>query len=194
MTSLHKLFFEFCILLLNVWNRMYAPLNCIAEFKKTSKEGDGLRQIKLLNFVLGRHQKTKPKFSEYTKKIYNKILGIHPKINNKKSKYHNDKVESFCFIQGAGSRDGVRRTMSFHGANPTSASGATLAPPSVDSPSSSPSSRKRHKPLAVKKLAARDLENCAISGYMERRSFSGQWIRYVVVYGTGEVLWFRIND
>ena len=183
MTSLHKSFFEFCILLFNMWNRTYVPLNFIAELKKTSKESDGLRQIRLLKFVLGRHQKSTTKYSRNTPKIY-----------SNKSKYHNYKVESFCLIQGAGSRDGVRRTMSFHGANPTSASGATLAPPSaaVDSPSSSPSSRKRHKPLAVKKLAARDLENCAISGYMERRSFSGQWIRYVVVYRIGEVLWFRI--
>ncbi|KAK3104928.1 hypothetical protein FSP39_013362 [Pinctada imbricata] len=97
-------------------------------------------------------------------------------------------------LMGSGSRD-VRRTMSFNGANPASASGVkTLNPPAVESPMSSPSSRKRHKPLAVKKLAARDLENCAIAGYMERRSFSGQWIRYWYVLKDGTMFCYLTPD
>ena len=37
--------------------------------------------------------------------------------------------------------------------------------------------RKRHKPLVVKKVPAKDLENNTLSGYLERKCFNGQWVR-----------------
>ena len=37
--------------------------------------------------------------------------------------------------------------------------------------------RKRHKPLVVKKIPAKDLENSTVSGYQERKCFNGQWVK-----------------
>ncbi|KAL3861475.1 hypothetical protein ACJMK2_007509 [Sinanodonta woodiana] len=38
--------------------------------------------------------------------------------------------------------------------------------------------RKKHKPLTVRKIPVSELVNPSTSGYLERRIFNGQWIRY----------------
>ncbi|XP_069122922.1 uncharacterized protein [Argopecten irradians] len=46
-------------------------------------------------------------------------------------------------------------------------------------PEASPASRrKKHKALLVKKIAAKDIEEPVLTGYMERKNISEQWLRY----------------
>ena len=78
----------------------------------------------------------------------------------------------------------VRRARSFNvHAGKTAQSENGVSPstsPSVTSPLDSPGTlRKRYKPLVVKKIAAQDLEEKqTISGFLERKGFSAQWMRW----------------
>lgn len=94
----------------------------------------------------------------------------------------------------AGSRD-VRRSRSFNANSSSTMSDADNKTPS--SPTDSPSSamRKRHKPLVVKRLAASELEQKqTIAGYIERKSFSAQWIRYWYVLHEGTLFCYLTSD
>ncbi|XP_021353188.1 uncharacterized protein LOC110450192 isoform X1 [Mizuhopecten yessoensis] len=56
---------------------------------------------------------------------------------------------------------------------------AAMATKVDNSPEASPASRrKKHKALLVKKIAAKEIEEPVITGYMERRNISEQWLRY----------------
>ena len=67
-----------------------------------------------------------------------------------------------------GSRD-VRRSRSFNtGSKDMEEKKSTGSPTYM---------RKRHKPLVVKKVPARELETNTVSGYLERKCFNGQWVR-----------------
>ncbi|KAL4220966.1 hypothetical protein ACF0H5_019232 [Mactra antiquata] len=98
----------------------------------------------------------------------------------------------------AGSRE-VRRSRSFNThSNGMSQSEKNTSSTPTDSPSSpsSPSSpRKRHKPLVVKKVAAKELEGKqSISGYLERKSVSTQWIKYWYVLHQGTIFCYLTSD
>lgn len=77
----------------------------------------------------------------------------------------------------------VRRTQSFNvKPEPTSGSGQdslpVMATKADNSPDASPASRrKKHKALLVKKVPATDIEDPLLTGYMERRSISEQWLK-----------------
>ena len=49
-------------------------------------------------------------------------------------------------------------------------------------PDSPATSRKRHKPLTVKKMSPRNLGDCPICGCLERKLVNGEWIRSVEIY------------
>lgn len=84
----------------------------------------------------------------------------------------------------------VRRSHSFN-VRPTSMAEGIPQSPEQQSPTPM---KKKHKPLCVKKLAAKDIENSTISGYMERRSFSGHWIRYWYVLKDGTLFCYLTPD
>ncbi|ESO99121.1 hypothetical protein LOTGIDRAFT_238849 [Lottia gigantea] len=67
----------------------------------------------------------------------------------------------------------IRRTKSFSAQN--------LSRMSSDSESESTGSHtgiKIHKPMCVKTVAAKDITDSTLEGYLERRNYNGQWIRY----------------
>lgn len=53
-----------------------------------------------------------------------------------------------------------------------------------DCPDSPASSRKRHKPMTVRKISTSSLGECTQCGGLERRLVNGEWIRY----------WFALKD
>ncbi|XP_052760259.1 uncharacterized protein LOC128203048 isoform X2 [Mya arenaria] len=112
--------------------------------------------------------------------------------------------EGLLVVQDGGERKSrdVRRTRSFN------VHSAKMSPPEerdeVDairptSPTSTPESpstlRKRHKPLVVKKVDARELvDKQSIAGYLERKSVSAQWIRYWFVLHEGTLFCYLTAD
>lgn len=87
----------------------------------------------------------------------------------------------------AGSRE-VRRSRSFN-------TGSGSKDMEEHKPTGSPTyMRKRHKPLVVKKVPAKDLENNTISGYLERKCFNGQWVRYWYVLHEGTLFCYLTSD
>jgi len=91
-------------------------------------------------------------------------------------------MDTIYIFQNGGSRQ-IRRVRSFN-IKPSSVSGADVMTTQTEVQKSNPTlfstgkrRAKRHKPLVVKKLAARDIEEYVLCGYLERKSFSEQWMR-----------------
>ncbi|VDI61107.1 Hypothetical predicted protein [Mytilus galloprovincialis] len=61
-------------------------------------------------------------------------------------------------------------------------------------PDSPASTRKRHKPLTVKKITPSSLGSCPICGGLERRLVNGEWIRYWYALKDGTLFSFLTED
>lgn len=81
----------------------------------------------------------------------------------------------------------VRRSHSFH-VKPKAAMADEEIP---DSPTPS---RKRQKPLTVKKVSPGSLGDCTICGCLERRLINGEWIRYWYALKDGSLFSFLTED
>ena len=61
-------------------------------------------------------------------------------------------------------------------------------------PDSPATSRKKHKPLTVKKMSPSNLGDCPICGCLERRLVNGEWIRYWYALKDGTLFSFLTED
>lgn len=91
----------------------------------------------------------------------------------------------FLCLQGSTGRE-ARRTYSFNVKPHTKMA-------DEEYPDSPPTSRKRHKPLTVKKMSPNNLVDCPICGCLERRLINGEWIRSVKCFSKSIYLYNLLN-